>query len=164
MEQIIELAENVMREYSGRNIFETAENSGVNLWFRELGSLKGLYLYENSKRYIVVNRSLSKHLQRIVCAHELGHDMLHRELSAGGIREHTLFLANNKTEREANLFAAEVLITDNEALSVLEYSRTVQDAAYELDTLPEIVCYKLELLNFKGHSFNISGVSSDFLK
>lgn len=164
MEQIIELAEDVMQKYGGRDIFETAENSGATLWFRDLGSLKGFYLYENSKRYIIINRSLRKIVQRTVCAHELGHDMLHRELSAGGIREHSLFLANNKTEREANLFAAEVLISDDEASSALEYARTVEEAAYELGALPEIVAYKLELLNFKGYSFNLSGVSSDFLK
>ena len=30
--------------------------------------------------------------------------------------------------------------------------------------MPEIVEYKLELLNAAGHSFNVSGSASDFLK
>lgn len=164
MEQITELAEKIRSEYGGRDIFETAENSGANVWFRELGSLKGFYLCENGKRYIIVNQSLENIVQRTVCAHELGHDMLHRELSSGGIRENTLFLSNNKTEREANLFAAEILITDKETLSVLEFSHTIDEAAYELGVMPEIICYKLELLNYKGHSFKMNNVSSDFLK
>ena len=41
MRQIIETAEKVLEEYGGRNIFETAENSGAKVWFRQLGGLKG---------------------------------------------------------------------------------------------------------------------------
>ena len=115
-------------------------------------------------RYMGVNRALNTLLRRTVCAHELGHDMLHRELSSGGIRENTLFLSHDKTEREANLFAAEILISDSEALSVLEYSHTLDEAAFELGALPEILGYKLELLNHKGHSFNLSDIPSKYLK
>ena len=164
MDRIISLAEQVRSEFGGRDIFQTAENSGAAVWLRELGSLKGFYLFEINKRYIIVNKSLDKLLQQTVCAHELGHDMLHRELSAGGIRESTLFLASNKTEREANLFAAEILLTDRETLSVMDYCTTIDDAAFELGVVPQILAYKLELLNHKGHNFNITETASDFLK
>lgn len=164
MDRIIELAEMLRNEYEGRDIFDTAENAGAVVWFRELGSLKGFYVCENGKRYIIINSAMNKLLRRTVCAHELGHDTLHRELAAGGLRENSLFLSSNKTEREANLFAAEMLLTDDETLSVLEYSQTLDDAAFELAVLPEILSFKLELLNFKGYSFNIQAASSDFLK
>lgn len=164
MNRIAQAAEQVRRKYGGRTIFETAENSGANVWFRELGSLKGFYLCENNRRYIILNQNLDEIVMKTVCAHELGHDVLHRELSAGGIRENSLFLANNKTEREANLFAAEILITDREALDALEYAGNIGQAAWELSAMPEIVEYKLEMLNSKGYNFNIGGVSSDFLK
>lgn len=164
MDRIIELAEILRNKYEGRDIFDTAENAGAIVWFRELGSLKGFYVCENGKRYIIINSTMNKLLRRTVCAHELGHDTLHRELSAGGLRENSLFLSSNKTEREANLFAAEILLTDDETLSVLEYSQSVDEAAFELGVLPEILSYKLELLNHKGYSFNIQSSSSDFLK
>lgn len=164
MNSIKQTADRVRREFGGRDIFATAENSGAKVWFRALGSLKGFYLCENGSRYIIINQALDDIVARTVCAHELGHDMLHRELSAGGIRENTLFLANNKTEREANLFAAEILVTDREALSVLEYAPDIAQAAYELGVMPEIMEYKLELLNAAGHRFNVSGAASDFLK
>lgn len=164
MERIRETARRVRREFGGRDIFEIAENSGANVWFRELGSLKGFYLCENGCRYIIVNQDLDEVVSKTVCAHELGHDMLHRELSGGGIRENTLFLSSNKTEREANLFAAEILITDKEALEVLEYAEDIGRAAYELGVMTEIFEYKLELLNAAGYSFNVSGAAGDFLK
>lgn len=164
MEHIIESAERILRKYGGRDIFETSENAGAIVWFRPLGSLKGFYLFENDKRYIVINNELNPVMSRMVCAHELGHDMLHRELSQGGIRETTLFLQSNKTEREANLFAACVLIPDKTILSELEYCTDIETAAYELGVPAELIDYKLEVLNYKGFHFNFSEAGSDFLK
>lgn len=164
LRRIINEAERVLSEYGGRNIFETAENSGANVWFRPLGGLKGFYICENGERYIVVNDDLGSVLKKTVCAHELGHDMLHRELSVGGIREGTLFLDTDRTEREANLFAACVLISDEDMLEQAAFGADIAGAASVLDVPAEIVKYKLEILNFKGYGFNPNAVNSDFLK
>lgn len=164
LDSIIEKVADIRDGYAGRNIYQTAENSGARVWLRPLGSLKGFYVYENGKRYIVVNNQLDEMTRRIVCAHEFGHDILHRELSAGGIRESTMFLDSNKTEREANLFAAEILLQDKTVLSELEYNSSPNAVAYELNVPVELLEYKLELLNHKGYSFNFSAVRSDFLK
>lgn len=164
MQRIVDLAQDVLAEYGGKDVFETAENSGANVWLRAIGTLKGFYVFENGRRYIVVNSGLSRMMRRVVCAHEFGHDMLHRELSAGGIRDSTLFLDSNKTEREANLFAAEILISDGDILSELSYCQSTDALSYELDLPPEMIEYKLEILNFKGYNFRCGQVRSDFLK
>ena len=164
LDTILEKAEEVRNSFGGRNIYQTAENSGAKVWLRPLGGLKGFYVFENGFRYIVINNQLDEITRRVVCAHELGHDILHRELSAGGIRENTMFLESNKTEREANLFAAEILLTDKAVLSELEYVSDPDTAAFELNVPVELLEYKLELLNHKGYSFNYSAVQSDFLK
>ena len=165
MQYIIDKAEEILDEFGGKDIFETAENSGAKVWFRELGTLKGFYVFVNNSRYIVINEDLDDITSCVVCAHELGHDMLHRELSEGGIRETTLFLQNNKTEREANLFAAEILISDNEILDGIADYNNLQIVAAEMCMPVELVELKIELLNFKGYDFNSSGdVASDFLR
>lgn len=164
MRRIIEAADSIIENYGGRDIFETAENSGANVWFRELGGLKGFYIFENGKRYIVINDSLDDVLKKVVCAHELGHDVLHRELSVGGIREGTLYLDNNKTEREANLFAACMLISDGELLEAASFNSDIAGAASYLGLPPEIVGYKLKVMNYKGHNFNSGDFKNDFLK
>ena len=164
MRRIIEEAERVLKEYGGRDIFETAENSGANVWFRELGGLKGFYICENGERYIVINNELDDVLKKVVCAHEFGHDMLHRELSTGGIREGTLFLDTNKTEREANLFAACVLISDEEMLEAVSCTADIASAASYLNLPSEIVKYKLNAMNVKGYDFKIGDIRNDFLK
>lgn len=164
MEHIINAARALCDEFGGRSVFDTAENSGIILWFRKLGNLKGFYMRENGQRYIIINRELDSMMRRTVCAHELGHDSLHRELSDAGIRDTTMFLDSNRTEREANIFAAELLISDGDILSELEYNTDIEAVCYALDVPPEIVRYKLEILNFKGYHFNADIVNSDFLK
>ena len=164
MNRIIDAAEEILKSFGGRDIFESAENSGANVWFRELGGLKGFYICENGARYIVINKALDDALKRVVCAHELGHDTLHRELSAGGLREGTLFLDSNKIEREANVFAACVLITDEEILEAMSESADLASVSASLKLPPEIVLYKLETMNFKGYAFNLSEIKNDFLK
>ena len=164
MLRIVELAKEIVERYGGADIFETAENAGVKVWFRKLGSLKGFYLRENNIRYIVVNEELDEILKSVVCAHELGHDLLHKDLSDGKIRETTLFLENSKTEREANLFAASVLISDDEILSELENENSLEALSAKLGFPREIVAYKLEALNIEGCKFNIPDIKNDFLK
>lgn len=164
MRHIIDKAEEVLEEFEGRNIFETAENAGVKVWYRPLGGLKGFYICENGIRYIVINEELKGAIKAVVCAHELGHDMLHRELSVGGIRENTLFLNNDKTEREANLFAACVLISDETILDELSYCNSMDVLAANLGYPSELVGLKLETLNFKGYNFNLTEFRNNFLK
>ncbi len=164
MQYILEKAKSVLEEFGGRDVFETAENAGVNVWFRVLGNLKGFYIFENNCRYIVINEELDEVTKSVVCAHELGHDMLHRKLSVGGIRENTLFLANNKTEREANLFASEILISDDDILSALSECDSIKRLSAQLGLPSELIQYKLEAMNFKGHNFKLSDVKNDFLK
>lgn len=164
MRHILDKAEEILDNFSGKNIFETAENSGAIVWERPLGGLKGFYLFENGFRYIVINEDLDKVTKAVVCAHELGHDMLHRELSAGGIRENTLFLSSNKTEREANLFAAEVLISDDDILDEIADHNDINALCAAIGFPKGIVDFKLEILNFKGYHFNSGGSVSDFLR
>ena len=164
IDNIIRLVGKVREEFGGRDIFETAENSGANVWFRPLGGLKGFYICENGARYIVINSQLDSVTKQTVCAHEFGHDMLHRELSGGGIRENTMFLDSNKTEREANLFASEILIPDKMILSELRYTDSPEAAAFELGVPLELLEYKLEILVHKGYDVNFNAVNNDFLK
>lgn len=164
MYHIVDAAQEVLDKYGGRDVFETAENSGANVWFRKLGGLKGFYICENGERYIVINEGLDDVMKKVVCAHEFGHDTLHRELSGGGIREGTLFLDTNKTEREANFFAACILISDEEFLDAAAQSADVSQVASLLGLPREIIKYKLQIMNGKGYDFKADDIKNDFLK
>ena len=53
--------------------------------------------------------------QRFTCAHELGHIILHwSELLIGAFKDSNVYDATGQLEREANLFGADLMITDEE--------------------------------------------------
>lgn len=163
MEYLNELCKNLIKKHRTRDPAEIAESLGINVWYRDLGGLKGFYLYERKSRYIVINENLDEILARIVAAHELGHDLLHRTLARGGMRDITLFLENNKTERQANLFASELLISDKEIIGLIEDYMDFERAAYELGYPLDLVCLKLECLNHRGYDYRIPHYRSNFL-
>ena len=50
-------------------------------------------------------------MKRIVCAHEIGHDRLHRALAKKhGLQEFVLYDMATKPEYEANIVATEILL------------------------------------------------------
>ena len=73
--------------------------------------INGYYKYDRRNQYIVINDNLDQHNQRVVCAHERGHAILHKHVNTPFMRNNT-FLSVDKIEHEANRFAAELLIPD----------------------------------------------------
>lgn len=63
-------------------------------------------------------------MRKFVCAHELGHALLHPGINTPFLKASTLFSVN-KLEREANEFAVELLLPDD---LIKEYW-TIQEAA-----------------------------------
>jgi Zn-dependent peptidase ImmA (M78 family) len=58
---------------------------------------------------IIINCDLDEWLKRYVCAHELGHAVLHPDINTGFLKKHTLFPIG-RFEREANEFAINLLL------------------------------------------------------
>ena len=86
----------------GINVMDDCEN---------LGSLKGMYCIVKRNRFIFLNKDLSPQMKRIVCAHEIGHDRLHRALAKKhGLQEFVLYDMATKPEYEANIVATEILL------------------------------------------------------
>lgn len=69
-------------------------------------------MFLKNHRYIFLNQNLSEEELQLVMAHELGHAILHRKENCYFIRNKT-FLSTARIEKEANTFAAELLIPDS---------------------------------------------------
>lgn len=130
--------------YNTRNPFTLAKYLKVEVFYWDLPiDIKGFYQYEKRNRFIFINSNLSIEEQLIVCAHELGHAILHTKLNTPFMRANTLF-SIDKFEVQANTFAAILLIPDENLFDSYD-QMTLNDIA-ALYNVP----IKLVELKFKG--------------
>jgi Zn-dependent peptidase ImmA (M78 family) len=100
---------NLFRKYGDTCPFRLAERLGITVLRLPLPSgVKGFCQRAFRRRFIVLAESLPEEEARFVCAHELGHMLLHRGLSHAFIKLETYF-ALSRYEREANEFAVKLL-------------------------------------------------------
>jgi len=150
-----------------RDPFKIAKEIGVNIMFVDnLSKLKGVYRVIKRNRWIFINSNLSPKMQRIVCAHELGHDQLHRHLAKGdGLVEFMLYDMQSRPEYEANIVASEILLPDDEVLEyIYGYQYDAEQIARAMSSDINLVALKVARLNQKGYNLNQIESKSDFLK
>ncbi len=100
------------KKYNSRNPFEIIKNLNAIVVFYPLNGVRGFYQYFQRNNIIYIDERLSRQEQILVCAHELGHMLLHRDTNALFMDSRTHF-CTDKYENEANTFAAELLIPDS---------------------------------------------------
>ena len=150
-----------------RDPFRIAKELGIEVMFCEdFGRLKGMYRVIKRNRFIFINQDLSERMQRIVCAHELGHDQLHRNLAKGNaLQEFMLYDMTTKSEYEANIVAAEILLDTDEVLDyVYGYGYTSEQIARAMHTDINLVALKIAHLAETGYDLRRIDHRSDFLK
>lgn len=86
------------------NPFEIAANKGIVILIEPLGMIRGYYSKALRTKFIHINCDLDEYQQKFTCAHELGHALMHPDLSTPFLRDATLF-SIDKLEVEANRFA-----------------------------------------------------------
>lgn len=127
------------------NPFQICKEIGVETRFYDLGSLKGMYFLVNQIPFVVLNLQLSDQEAKIVCAHELGHHILHHDLATCHVlSQYELYRVHSKSEAEANLFAAHLLLPDAAFQAVLkEQGPDLDHMAAALQVPKELVLLKL---------------------
>ncbi len=157
-EYILSKAHNIADNY-GRDPFFAAEQCGVLVSKKDIGTLKGAFFGAMPSPTIVINESLDEKMQTIVCAHELGHFLLHRESNISCENISINMMTNSGIlEREANVFAAAYLIDTKKAIEYLKEGFTVSQAASMLET-------DINLLLFLLNSMGLADMpNSAFLK
>lgn len=156
MDNIIKEADALVRRYKTRNPFEIATHLNITLKYGDFAKLKGFYNYTYRNRFIVINSRLDEIEQTITCSHELGHDRLHRKQARLGLmKDYHLYNVTDLYEREANLFAAQLIISDGDFLDYASMKYTHAQIAAELNVHEELAVLKGTILNNQGHRLNI---------
>ncbi|MDF9622630.1 ImmA/IrrE family metallo-endopeptidase [Bacillus cereus] len=94
--------------------FEIAERLQIHVFYNNLHPhIMGFYKYDRKNQYICINKNLDTNDQTATCSHELGHCKIHKHINTPFLRVNT-FLTVDKLERQANLFAIELLMPDED--------------------------------------------------
>lgn len=107
-------------KYDTINPYELAECLGIDVIYQKLGQVRGYYFCQNRIKLIYINNDLADYTEKFVLAHELGHAVMHPKSCTPFLQ--TTFWSVNRLEIEANKFAAELLITDDDLQEHWEYS------------------------------------------
>lgn len=168
IEYISEKVNFLIEKYDTRDPFELCKEMDIHVHYMDLGTaLKAYYFYQSRIKNIVINSRSGSIVRRILCAHELGHAVLHGELAAmRGFQEMELFDAIVPTEYEANIFAAELIIDDSELLPLLnDQEKSFLRIAKELYVPAELLDFKFRILKNKGYRLKSPFIAqANFLK
>lgn len=112
---IKEVVNGLIEKYGTNNPFELCDMLNINIMYSNLGSeIKGfVQRTPNGFEIIHINSCLSRINQKYICAHELGHAILHVDLSLSFFIESGLPTYRDRYEMQADKFAAELLIPDD---------------------------------------------------
>lgn len=97
--------------YNTWDPYEIADARSVQIIYSPLKSILGYYTKYKSVQCIIINDNLPDPLQRFICAHELGHSICHADMNTEWLKLNTL-VSVDRIEREANIFAVELLLPD----------------------------------------------------
>ena len=127
---IKKIVNSLVKKHKTRNPFEIIKGLNVILVPVPLKGVRGFYQYFQRNNIIYIDDSLPEHEQILVCAHELGHMLLHKKANT------------TKYEKEADLFAMELLVPDDIFLEYQEY--TTGQIAHALGYNEELIKLRLK--------------------
>lgn len=134
------LAEKLVRIHGTRDPFRIADALGVIVIDTPLKGIRGLYQYVHRCHIIYLDNSLDEQRRRWVCAHEIGHALLHKGLNRLFMDAHT-HMVSNRYEIEADHFAADLLFSEEDIHPYRSYS--IDIAARCMGLSEELAAYRL---------------------
>lgn len=138
------IAASLVRKHRTRDPFRLADALGYVVIRTPLQGIRGFYQYIKRCYVIYIDSALGEQEARFVCAHEIGHALMHRGYNRIFMDSHTYF-PTNKYEIEANHFALDLLYDDDDLRDLLEYP--VQLAADYMGVSTELAEYRLLSIN-----------------
>ena len=152
----VELSSGLIRKYGIRDPFRLAQLLDITVKYISTKRQKGLCAMIDDIPFIFVNRNMSEEMQRMTCAHELGHILLHADVLSGQkpLLEYELFDIRNAAEFEANAFAANLLIDEQELLDLLHEGADMIAAASSLNINVNLLMIRLLQMRKEGHDIN----------
>lgn len=142
---ISSFVEKLVAIHGTRDPFIIARAYGIEIMYlSNYKDIKGYYANILENKYIVINSNLDEATQKLVVAHELGHALIHGDIEIGFIREKT-FMNTALYERQANEFAAELLIDISDLDLALLEGMNLEQVSKALNVSEDLVSYNTKL-------------------
>ena len=142
MKAIKDTVSRLLENYGTLNPFELCECLNIKILKSDLGNeIKGFFQRTpQGYELIHINSGIDEYEMKYICAHELGHAILHTSMSLGFFIENSMQV-KNRYEIQADKFAAEILI---------DYE--INDQGYSelnIEQISSIICVPSKLIKYK---------------
>lgn len=164
---IIKKANKMVSDAGTRDPHKIANELGIQIMPVDFKTQKGAYKVMMRNRFIFLKSDLHPVMENIVLFHEIGHDTLHRTeaIQAGGFQEFNIFnMRESRMEYEANIFASQVSLSDDDVLELIYNGYDTQQIARELHSDINLVALKTDALIMQGYDFRPQEHNNKFLK
>lgn len=138
------IAESLARKFKTRDPFRIADELGYIVIRTALKNIRGFWHYTQRQHIIFIDEKLPESTARFVCAHEIGHIILHRGYNRIYMNANTYYPVNRQ-EIEADRFAVCLLYDDDDLRWCLGHP--VQLAADFMGISVELANYRLQKLS-----------------
>ena len=136
LQDIKTIVNNITKKYYTTEPIQLCQVLGIHLLQADIQPIKGYYTKSNRIKMITTAYGLSDKEKNIVISHELGHSILHNDISTTFYHNFTR-LSVGRIENEANIFAMHLIIKKYE--------------------------YELDLVDDLGEISHITGLGIDLL-
>ncbi len=150
-------AAHLIAEYQTRDPFQLARALGFSVKYIDTRKQKGFCKILLNNGFIFISQNMSPQMQKMTCAHELGHLLLHRDALTRRdyLMEMEIFDITDQRELEANQFAADLLIDEKELLEKMNEGYDVLQIASILDVNVNLLMVKYLNMNRAGNRFDL---------
>lgn len=149
--ELDKIAKRVTKRYKSTDPFQLCDRLGIVVMFMQMKDIRGLYMRLKGRDFIYIDEMLEDYEQRFVCAHELSHYLLHRDLNRMFMDART-FLKTSIYERDADRLAAWILYPNDDALAELA-EFTFEQASGCMGIPLDVAQYRMEGIKYP---FNLS--------
>jgi len=106
---MVDKVHDLVKKHGTNDPYKLARALKIFVLFHRLGKTYGYYHSYKRIKMIIINCDLDEWMKRYVCAHELGHAILHPDINTAFLKRNTFF-SIGRFEREANEFAINLLL------------------------------------------------------
>jgi Zn-dependent peptidase ImmA (M78 family) len=171
MDYISNEVKRIKKKYGEDDPYKICDAMGIIVLYVAMGTskgaCKGFFVVQKRKMTIIINSDLPEHIQKIILAHELGHAVLHRKRAeVSAFHDFILYDETSLFEYEANIFAAEFLMNDDDVFDILNEDISFFGAASALNVPMELLDFKFRTMKRKGYMLIDPPIMArgDFLK